>query len=85
MTTGMSFSKKVTNSRDMVERKYQITTDMTDTVGAVFLAQTVGCARCHNHKFDPIPQTDYYRFLAVFDNTVKKELPLLPLSVDANA
>jgi hypothetical protein len=44
------------NSRDLVQRKYQITTDITDTVGQVFLAQTVGCARCHDHKFDKISQ-----------------------------
>lgn len=42
------------NSRDLVQRKYQITTDITDTVGKVFLGQTEECARCHNHKFDKI-------------------------------
>ena len=57
------------NSRDMVQRKYQITTDMTDTVGAVFLAQTVGCARCHNHKFDRISQKEYFQLQSFFANT----------------
>ena len=59
------------NSRDMVERKYQITTDMTDTVGAVFLAQTVGCARCHNHKFDRISQKEYFQLQSFFANTAE--------------
>jgi len=57
------------NSRDLVQRKYQITTDMTDTVGQVFLAQTVGCARCHDHKFDKISEKEYFEFQAFFANT----------------
>jgi hypothetical protein len=56
------------NSRDMVQRKYQITTDITDTVGSVFLAQTVQCARCHNHKFDQISQKEYFQLQAFFAN-----------------
>ncbi|HUR53322.1 MAG TPA: PSD1 and planctomycete cytochrome C domain-containing protein [Gemmataceae bacterium] len=40
--------------------------DMVGTTGAAFLGLSVGCARCHNHKFDPISQTDYYRVAAVF-------------------
>ena len=56
------------NSRDLVQRKYQITTDITDTVGKVFLGQTVECARCHNHKFDKISQKDYYSLQSFFSN-----------------
>jgi Protein of unknown function (DUF1553)/Protein of unknown function (DUF1549)/Planctomycete cytochrome C len=40
--------------------------DWVDTTSAVFLGLTVGCARCHDHKFDPIPQRDYYRMQAIF-------------------
>jgi hypothetical protein len=40
--------------------------DIVSTVGSTFLGLTVGCARCHSHKFDPIPQVDYYRLKAVF-------------------
>ncbi len=40
--------------------------DMVNTTGTAFLGMTVGCARCHNHKFDPIPQKDYYAMQAVF-------------------
>jgi hypothetical protein len=56
------------NSRDLVQRKYQITTDITDTVGKVVLGQTVECARCHNHKFDKISQKDYFSLQAFFAN-----------------
>jgi hypothetical protein len=41
--------------------------DMVGTVGQTFLGLTVNCARCHAHKFDPIPQADYYRLRAAFD------------------
>lgn len=57
------------NSRDLVQRKYQITTDMTDTVGQAILGTTVGCARCHNHKTDKFTQKDYYSLQAFFANT----------------
>ena len=40
--------------------------DMVTTTSSVFLGLTVGCARCHDHKYDPIPQRDYYRMQAVF-------------------
>ncbi len=56
------------NSRDLIQRKYQITTDITDTVGQVFLAQTVGCARCHDHKFDQISQKEYFQLQSFFAN-----------------
>ena len=57
------------NSRDLVQRKYQIETDMTDQVGEVFLASTVGCARCHNHKADKVSQKEYFQLQAFFANT----------------
>jgi hypothetical protein len=57
------------NSRDLVQRKYQIATDMTDLVGESFLSATVGCARCHNHKSDKISQTEYFELQAFFANT----------------
>ncbi|MBS0208686.1 MAG: DUF1553 domain-containing protein [Planctomycetes bacterium] len=42
--------------------------DVIVTTGAAMLGMTVGCARCHDHRLDPIPQTDYYRLLAFFRN-----------------
>ncbi len=61
------------NSRDMVQRKYQIETDMTDLVGEVFLASTIGCARCHNHKADKVSQKEYFQLQAFFANTAFDE------------
>jgi len=42
--------------------------DRINTTGAVFMGLTIGCARCHEHKFDPISQRDFYRLFAVFNN-----------------
>src|SRR5262249_27570479 len=50
--------------------------DMVSTTGSAFLGLTVGCARCHNHKFDPIPQTDYYAIRAVFEGVQHGDRPL---------
>jgi cytochrome c553 len=50
--------------------------DMAGTTGAAFLGLTVACARCHDHKFDPIPQEDYYRLVAVFAGVRHGERPL---------
>ena len=47
------------------------------TTSNAFLGVTVGCARCHNHKFDPIPQKDYYRMQAVFFPAKPLEYPLV--------
>ena len=51
--------------------------DMLAAVGQTFLGLTVNCARCHDHKFDPIPQKDYYRLKAVFDGTVSGDRELV--------
>src|SRR5690348_15720364 len=57
------------NARNLLQRRQEILNDITDTVGSVFLGMTYGCARCHDHKFDPILQKDYYRLQAFFANT----------------
>jgi hypothetical protein len=54
--------------------------DVTDTVGQVFLAHMLQCARCHDHKFDPTPTRDYYSIQAVFATTqlAERAAPFLP-------
>lgn len=61
----------VGTNRDMLYKVEDINreeslTDFVDTTSAVYLGLTAGCARCHDHKFDPIPQRDYYRMQAIF-------------------
>jgi len=56
------------NARNLMQRRQEILNDITDTTTSVFMGLTVACARCHDHKFDPIKQTDYYRLQAFFAN-----------------
>ena len=58
----------------------EMLTDFVDTTSAVFLGLTAGCARCHDHKFDPISQEDHYRIRAIFAPAVKTKVPLNRLS-----
>ena len=55
-----------TLSTDHKQRWQDFLNDVTDTTGSVMLGLTVGCAKCHNHKYDPITQADYYRMQAFF-------------------
>jgi len=61
------------NARDLNLKKQEIATDLTDTVGAVFLGATVGCAKCHDHKFDRISQKEYYQLQAYFVNASARD------------
>src|SRR6185295_10395066 len=59
--------------------------DLVTTTSLTFMGLTVGCARCHNHKFDPIAQRDYYRLQSVFFSTRGVEHPLSsPEEIEAN-
>ncbi len=48
------------------ESRHEVLSEMTATVGSVFLGMTVGCAKCHDHKYDAIPTRDFYRMQAFF-------------------
>jgi hypothetical protein len=56
------------NARDLNLKKQEVANDLTDTVGTVLLGSTIGCAQCHNHKFDKISQKEYYQLQAFFVN-----------------
>ena len=70
--------------KDNPERRYEYLDDLIATTGRGVLGLTVQCARCHNHKFDPIPQRDYYSLEASFFGYVETTHPLVP-RVDAEA
>ena len=60
-----------------IERiRYDQLDDMVSTIGSGFLGLTLGCVRCHDHKYDPIPQTDYYGLAAAFARTSHGELKI---------
>ncbi len=63
-------------NQEVAGSRNEVLTERTDIVGAAILGLTVGCARCHDHKFDPIPQKDYYRLQAYFAATREFNLAL---------
>ena len=56
----------MTDSSNQAQRRQNTLDDMTETAGLVFMGLTIGCARCHDHKFEPILQADFYRVQAFF-------------------
>ena len=71
--------------REFESARYSELDDMIGTIGTAMLGVTVGCCRCHDHKFDPLPQADYYRMAATFTSTIRSnvELPLAPAKHEA--
>ena len=61
------------NARNLMQRRQEILQDVTDAVGSAFLGLTMGCAKCHDHKFDPILHRDYYRLQAFFAHTANDD------------
>ncbi len=63
------------NAANLEQRRQEILDDTTDTAGLVFLGLTVGCARCHDHKYDPLTQRDYFRLQSFFAAMQPRDLP----------
>ena len=61
--------RKNAGNQEVASSRNEVLTEMTNVVGAALLGVTLGCARCHDHKFDPIRQSDYYRIQAYFAST----------------
>ena len=57
--------------------RYNELDDMVSTTGTAMLGLTIGCARCHDHKYDPIPSVDYYRLASVFTTAIRSEIDLV--------
>src|SRR5690606_37395791 len=55
---------------DKVKMEMDIIDEQLDTTGRAFLGLTIGCARCHDHKFDPITAADYYALAGIFKSTL---------------
>jgi hypothetical protein len=70
--TGTGFlvlGPKVIGDDDKEQLRMDVIDEQIDTVGKAFLGLSVGCARCHDHKFDPVPARDYYALAGIFGST----------------
>jgi len=74
--TGFLAAGPIIDNQELELNRYDELDDIASTVGAAFLATNVGCARCHDHKYDPLPTRDYYRFLSAFTTTRRYEAPI---------
>ncbi|GAA5509951.1 DUF1553 domain-containing protein [Novipirellula caenicola] len=68
-TTFLMLGTKMLSERDKVKLEMDVVDEQIDTVGRAFLGLTLGCARCHDHKFDPVPTRDYYALAGIFRST----------------
>lgn len=68
-TTFMMIGTKMLSERDKTKLRMDVVDEQIDTVGRAFLGMTLGCARCHDHKFDPITTEDYYALAGIFRST----------------
>jgi len=66
--------RKNAGNQEVASSRTEVLTEMTNIVGAAFLGVTVGCSRCHDHKFDPIRQSDYYRLQGYFAQTQSHDI-----------
>lgn len=76
LATGFNRNHKITQEGGVIDEEYRIeyVTDRTNTFGKAFLALTFECAKCHDHKYDPIAQKDYYSAFAFFNQVPEKGL-----------
>ena len=65
----LAIGTKILAEKDPVKKRADIIDEQIDTVGRVFLGLSLGCARCHDHKFDPVSERDYYALAGIFHST----------------
>ncbi len=64
---------------ERIRTRFNELDDMISTTGSAMLGMTLACARCHDHKYDPVPRRDYYRLLRAFNGGDRAQVPLAPL------
>jgi hypothetical protein len=76
LASGFNRNHMINYEGGAIPEEYQVeyVADRVDTTANVFMGLTLGCARCHDHKYDPISQKDYYRFFAFFNTIAEKGL-----------
>src|SRR6185312_2493821 len=76
IATGFNRNHMVTNESGVIDEEARVgyVVDRVDTTASVWMGLTLGCARCHDHKYDPITQKEYYALFACFNNVPEKGL-----------
>lgn len=76
LATGFNRNHKITQEGGVIDEEYRVeyVTDRTNTFGKAFLGLTMECAKCHDHKYDPISMEEYYGTFAFFDKVPEKGL-----------
>lgn len=74
LATGFNRNHKQNTEAGIIEEEFRVeyVVDRTNTLGTAFMGLTLGCAKCHDHKYDPISQKDYYSLYAFFNSTFEK-------------
>jgi len=72
----LAIGTKILAEKDPVKKRADIVDEQIDTMGRVFLGLALGCARCHDHKFDPVPERDYYALAGIFHSTAIEDREL---------
>ena len=82
IATGFHRNTQINEEGGVDQEQFRIESifDRVGTTGAVFLGLTVGCSQCHNHKFDPISQREYYRMFAFFNSCDEPKIPVINAS-----
>jgi hypothetical protein len=76
LATGFNRNHKITEEGGVIDEEYRVeyVTDRTNTFGRAFIGVTLECAHCHDHKYDPFSQKEYYQMFAFFNNVQEKGL-----------
>ena len=81
----LSIGPKMLACDDPDKMRRDIVDEQLDTTGRAFMGMTFGCARCHDHKYDPIPTKDYYQMLSAFTTTVRSDIDIDLSSMNPNS